>query len=337
MQSALGGAAGGSVICLADGSYGKLTLDANKSSPGVVISAEHPGASTIAGASLDGSYLTLARFRILGDEVTVQPGSRGMTIANNYLSGGYFGVDAGPTTTTQVNDVAIVANKFQGPFGEDAIRANRYHDSAADPDSVGLLVSGNEFTNIRENGNHSDCLQSVWGGDGLSFDRNYLHDNRCQGFFVKDQPTAVTNLVASDNLFVRNGAACDPPGSGCGQPTYFQLFGPMANVRVSKNTIWDPSSLSGMTFRDSGFSGVEIDHNVIHRFWTDTNLSSFNDHDNTYCRRDTSPGGVLPSPVASTIACSPPFPAPSLAGGDDYRLGGGQGVDWRPADQHFGP
>ena len=50
-----------------------------------------------------------------------------------------------------------------------------------------MLIEGNEITGVRENGNHSDCLQTVWVGDHLVFRKNYLHDNRCQGFFVKDQ------------------------------------------------------------------------------------------------------------------------------------------------------
>jgi hypothetical protein len=86
--------------------------------------------------------------------------------------------DAGPTDTVTVNDVAIVGNEFVGPFGEDAIRLNRYHD--ANGDGIGALVAGNEFTNIRENGNHSDCLQTVWVGDHLVYRDNYLHDNRCR-------------------------------------------------------------------------------------------------------------------------------------------------------------
>jgi hypothetical protein len=336
VQTAVSAAAPGAVVCLADGSYGKLTVNANKVSPGVVIQAEHPGGTTIAGASLNGSRLTLSQFRVIGDEVTVQPGSTGMTVLRNLISGGYFGVDAGPTSSTYVNDVSVIGNKFQGPFGEDAIRANRYHDTSGDPDSYGLLVQGNEITNVRENGNHSDCLQSVWGGDNLVFDRNYLHDNRCQGFFIKDQPATVTSVVASNNLFVRNGAPCDN-APGCGQPSYFQLFAPEANVHAYKNTIWTPESGSPMTFREQGWTNVELDHNVVYRLWTDTDLSSFSDHDNTYCKRETSSGGVLPTAVNMTVACSPAFPAPTLAGGDDFRLGNGRGVDWSPAGEHYGP
>ena len=73
-----------------------------------------------------------------------------------------------------------------------------------------IVVEGNEITNVIETGNHNDCLQSVWGGDGLIFRKNYLHDNRCQGFFIKDG--RAFNVTVEDNLIVRNSV----PLSGTG-------------------------------------------------------------------------------------------------------------------------
>ena len=94
----------------------------------------------------------------------MQPGLRDARSNYNRITGGYLGIDAGPTTTTSISDTTIRGNRFVGPFGEDAIRLNRYHDSG-DADPYGVLIEGNEITSVRENGNHSDCLQSVWGGD----------------------------------------------------------------------------------------------------------------------------------------------------------------------------
>ncbi len=225
VQSALDGAAPGAVICLANGSYGQLTLNATKSAE-VTVQPATSGGATIAGALLDGSHLTLEGFVVSGEEVTVQPGSDHMTIQFNQITGGYFGVQAGPTTTTTVDDVTIRGNRFVGPFGEDAIRLNRYHDGP-DADEFGALVEGNEFTNVRENGNHSDCLQAVWVGDHLVYRRNYLHDNRCQGFFVKDQEAPIDSVIAEDNLFVRNEEPCDGDPD-CGPPAPFQVWGPWA-------------------------------------------------------------------------------------------------------------
>ena len=189
----------------------------------------------------DRRRITLARFDVT-NEVTIQPGSTGMVVDHNRITGGYMGVNAGPTSSTQINDTAITNNKLVGPFGEDAIRLNRYHD--ADGDGIGVLIEGNEITGVRENGNHSDCLQTVWVGDHLVYRRNYLHDNRCQGFFVKDQASPVQGIVVEDNLFVRNNEPCEPPGSGCGQPSYFQVFGPYQGLIMKRNTIWHAATWS---------------------------------------------------------------------------------------------
>jgi hypothetical protein len=105
-------------ICVGDGSYGELELEASAGRPGVTVRAEHPGKATIAGALLAGSHIVLSHFDIQG-EVEIEPGSVGMVVRHNRIHGGYFGVDAGPTTTTTVNDVSIVGNRFVGPFGED--------------------------------------------------------------------------------------------------------------------------------------------------------------------------------------------------------------------------
>ena len=55
-------AAPGSVVCVGNGNYAKLALTATKAAPGVTVRAANPGGATIAGASLSGSNLTLARF-----------------------------------------------------------------------------------------------------------------------------------------------------------------------------------------------------------------------------------------------------------------------------------
>lgn len=331
VQGAVNSASPGQTVCLADGSYGKLAVNASKAKPGVMIQAEHPGGATIAGASLNGSNLILSRFRVIGDEVTVQPGASGMIVHQNLISGGYFGVDVGPTSSTSINDTIIAGNRFQGPFGEDGIRANRYHDTD-DPGADGLLVVGNEFTGIRENGNHSDCFQSVWGGDHLSFILNYLHDNQCQGFFVKDQPASVNGITVDENLFLRNSAGCGPPATSCGQPAYLQIFGPYTGLKVTRNTMWPPSDVLAAFQNGSGADTV-IAHNAIYRFWTSTPIGG-SYFDNTVCKREATPGGSWPTPNAEVVNCSPSFANPAA---DDYRLGNGRGVDWAPADQHYGP
>jgi hypothetical protein len=334
-QSALASASPGDTVCLADGSYGNLSLSATKSSPGVTVRAEHPGQATIDGASLSGSYITIARFVVSGHEVTVQPGSDHMTVDHNRIDGSggqYFGLDAGPTSDTYVSDVTISGNLFTGEFGEDSIRANRYHDGA-DADTYGMLVIDNEFTGNRENGEHNDCFQSVWGGDHLYYIGNYVHDNRCQGFFIKDQPDTIDTVVVQQNLMLRNDADCWPTDPTCGQPSIFQLFGPMTNLAVDHNTIWTPGGLSPTTLRDPDWGPVTFDSNVIYRPWSDTTDPFGSGYTSTNNVAGTTPEGDWPS-TGFTVVSSPSFSNPSV---DDYRTGDGRGVDWQPSDKHFGP
>jgi len=331
LPSQLAEAAPGAVICLRNGSYGELKLAYKGSGQDVTVRAVHPGKAKIDGAILRGSHLTLADFDVHG-QVTVEPGSRKISVLHNRISGGYFGVEAGPTTTTYVTDTTIAGNKFVGPFGEDAIRLNRYHDSG-DPDSYGVLIEGNEITGVRENGSHSDCLQSVWGGDGLYFRRNYLHDNRCQGFFVNDQPAPVRRVVVADNLMLRNAAPCDPPDSGCGPPSIVQLFGPIQGLRITGNTVWTKENDSPLALREGPYGQITISGNLIYRVWSDWSgpWAPFSEGEDTVCRWE----GTLPRlSMSSRRSCSPPFADPAH---DDYRVAGGSGVDWAPGGQHYGP
>jgi hypothetical protein len=334
-QSSVAAAAAGAVVCLADGSYGKVSLEASKAAPGVTLRAAHAGKATIAGASLQGSNLTLARF-VSTSSVTIQPGASGMTVEHNRITGGGQGIDGCPSSTTTCNDTRIIGNQLIGPFEEDAIHLNRYHD--ANGDGVGILIEGNEITNVRENGNHSDCLQTVWVGDHIVFRRNYLHDNRCQGFFVKDQASLggvsgpIAGITVEDNLFLRNHEPCGPPLTSCGQPMYFQVFGPYSGFKMTRNTIWGDGYDSIAAFREGTGSDTQISNNVIYRLWTDTNMSGISLTENTLCLRE---GSWPSSRPGETIACSLPFANPAA---DDYRLtGSNRGVDWAPAEVHYGP
>jgi hypothetical protein len=334
-QSSVSSAAPGAVVCLADGSYSKVSLVATKASPGVTLRAANPGKATIAGASLQGSNLTLARF-VSTSSVVIQPGASGMTVEHNRVTGGGQGIDGCPSSTTTCNDTKIIGNELIGPFGEDAIHLNRYHD--ANGDGVGVLIEGNEITNVRENGNHSDCLQTVWVGDHIVFRRNYLHDNRCQGFFVKDQASLggvsgpIAGISVEDNLFLRNREPCGPPLTSCGQPMYFQVFGPYSGFKMKRNTIWGDGADSIAAFRESTGADTQISNNVIYRLWTDTNMSGVALSENTLCNRE---GSWPSSRPGETMACSLSF---ANIAADDYRIAGSsRGVDWAPAEVHYGP
>ncbi|MGC1165818.1 MAG: hypothetical protein WA862_06910, partial [Solirubrobacterales bacterium] len=190
--------------------------------------------------------------------------------------------------------------------------------------------------------NHSDCLQTVWVGDHIVFRKNYLHDNRCQGFFVKDQASLggvsgpIAGITVENNLFVRNKEPCGAPLTSCGQPMYFQVFGPYSGFVMKRNTIWGDGADSIAAFRQSAGADTVISNNVIYRLWNDFNMSAMTVTSNTVCSRESGSGGSWPSSrPGETVACGLGFVNPAA---DDYRLSGSdRGVDWSPAEQHFGP
>jgi hypothetical protein len=327
MQSAVASASAGTVVCLADGTYGKLSLSGAK--PGEVVA--QPATSngvTIAGANVGGSNLTLEGFKVAG-LVSIQAGSSHATVQFNRISGGGTGVFAGSSSAV-TQDVTIRGNKFVGNYGEDAIRLDRYHDSA-DADPYGALVEGNEITGVFEDGNHNDCLQTVWQGDHLYIRRNYVHGNNCQGFFVKDQDSAIDTVVVEDNLLVDHTLPCQPT-SLCPSwvLTPMQLWGPITHVVIRSNTFWTPYRDGQIWLRGNGLQDVQVDHNVIYHANSDATISGLTESSNTSCRWDL----PKPSSSSSTDVCSPPFPN---SGAGDYRLPGGRGVTWAAADQQYGP
>ena len=333
-QSAVSSASPGSVICLANGSYGRVTLSASKAAPGVTLRAQNPGQATLEGATVGGSHLTLARF-VITNGVSIPGGTVAPTIEHNRITGGGQGIDACTTTTEWCTEMRIVGNQMVGPFGEDAIHANRYH---------GLYVEGNEITKVRENGAHSDCLQTVWRGDHIYFRNNYLHDNRCQGFFIKDQTMStagipggpIEGVVVEDNLFLRNKEPCGAPATSCGQPIYFQPVAPFTGFVMKRNTIWGDGVDSIAAFRGEGAVGSDtlVENNVIYRIWTDWDMTPATLRNNTDCMREASGAGAWSTVTGETKACSLSF---ANTAADDYRISGERGVDWAPAEVHFGP
>jgi hypothetical protein len=332
-QSAVQEARPGQRICLSDGSYPRLSLNASKAAPGVVVQAQHPARATIAGARLAGAGLTIARFVIRGGGVEIAPNSARTTVSHNRLVGGsYYGVMVCPATPPdRCDDVSIVGNLFWGRFDEDQIRANVYHDSG-DPDPYGLLVEGNEFIGNVEYGGHNDVLQTVWVGDHLYIRRNYLHDFGGQGLFVKDQRSAIDTLVVENNLIVRQNARCDPPSLCAGyQLSPLQLFGPARNASIRRNTVWG-SETGVFALRGSGWQGpTVVADNVAYRtFADDTQFTAagYTSQRNVRCQNQGFPNAGF------TSNCSPAFRNPSA---NDWRTADGRGVDWIPSQQWYGP
>jgi hypothetical protein len=330
-QSALAAAAAGSVVCLANGSYGNLSLSSSKPAPGVTLTAANPGAATIGSVSVTGSGYTISRFVIDGGVSISRNVDRTVVDHNRILGGDHYGVfvcTAEPPD--QCDDTVITGNVFAGAMDEDQIRANVFHDG--DGDGIGLLVEGNEFRGNQERGGHNDVFQSVWVGDHLVFRKNYLHDFGGQGFFVKDQGRAIEGFVANNNLIVDQDLPCEPASLCSGyQLSPWQVFGPIANGEMKHNTVgW--GSGGGTAVLTGTYTDIEFSDNVFNRL-TVTNSGgstpSMSGSNNTYC--ESNGWGV---PPGSSLDCSPDFLNPAAG---DYRLADGRGVNWVPSAQHYGP
>jgi hypothetical protein len=330
-QSALSSAAAGQVVCLADGTYGAITLSTSKAAPGVTLQAAHPGATTIGNVQVNGSGYTIGRFVINGGVTIARNVDRTVVDHDHILAGNHFGVfvcTAEPPD--QCDDTMITNDIFDGAMNEDQIRANVYHDGNGD--GIGLLVEGNEFRGNTERGGHNDTFQSVWVGDHLVFRKNYLHDFGGQGFFVKDQSTAINGFIADDNLIVRQDLPCEPASLCSGyQLSPWQVYGPIANGEMNHNTFaWGGGG--GTAVLTGTYTNMEVSNNVFNVI-SMTNgggsIPSIRGSNNSYCE-----SGAWSPPTGSVRECSPAFLNPAA---DDFRLASGRGVDWTPAEMHYGP
>ena len=322
----------GGVVCLTGGAYpGKLALTAQPR--GDVVLRGAPGAHVSTGAILiAGSHIVVRGLWVHG-EVALAAGDSHVTLEGNDITGGGEGVVFDTSDCTAPNAPKWSGCVAQAPISNVTISANRFHDigTHGGEDAIHLdnwrnvRIVGNEFAHIVETGEHTDCLQSVFGGSNLTFDHNYEHDNDCQGFFVKDGDA--TNVSFTDNLFVR-----DRIGS-------FANFAQIWNVRgltVRRNTIWDGKGLALVANEASFAPTATIDHNAIETLVVERpvgNPYAITEHDNIFGQAPWS----FRASHSDRTAARPHFSDPRH---DDYRLARnprGIGVDWSPTTRHYGP
>jgi hypothetical protein len=359
-------ASAGSVICLAPGTYtGTLLLGATRTADvtiqadGVTVSAVEFAASAahlhLAGITVPGavnidpgaSFITLANSTIRGG-IYVDWGAHDLTISHNYLDGGHFGVwldsencavSFGPANCSTVSvlptisNVLIEGNKFQGPFGDDAININNYQN---------VTITGNEITGVVENGQHDEVLQSTWGGSGLTFTDNYVHDICGQGFFIKDG--LVSNVVFDNNLFVR-WLTCPHAPQG---ELAFDVFDVHGMQMVHNTFVSGAEMLQAYNPSAPESTGIVMQDNVLDDFLVENpdpgawdNPTIFSESRNVIF--DGWDWEGLGLQAASDATSAPTYVNPSQ---NDYRVAspvtaGGQsytpGIDWQPANQSYGP
>lgn len=329
---------GEAVVCLPAGDYGALTLSGSHTANLTV--EPNPGSlASLAGATVaaDASNITIHNFSI-GGGVSIGEGASHIAIDHNDIDGeapgGHgegvetLGVNCsaagapryeGCTSTPAATYITISGNRIHG-YGqgsEDAIHLNNWHH---------VRVTGNDLYNLQEHGNHTDALQSVWGGSDLTFDHNYEHDNQSQGFFLKDGD--VSNVLVADNLFLRNN------DEGL-EENNIQIFN-TAELTISNNTSW---AGQGDILRAEGSSlplTATVEHNlgevfnVLHESGPEYKLTE------DYDIFREAPWTFTPG-AHTTILKSPSFIDSSV---DDYRLKPNPndiGVDWAPSEFVYGP
>ncbi len=335
-EQAVAKAAPGATVCLAAGTYsGKLSLAAKPA--GYVTLTAAPGAHVGTGSiAISGSHLAVSDLWIHG-EVSLAAGASNIAIVHDDISNA--GGVGGEGIVFETSDCMVPnAPKWSGceaqaPISSIAILADHIHDigSGASEDAIHLdnwrdvRIEGNELDHIIESGNHTDCLQSVYGGEGLVFDRNYEHDNDCQGIFVKDGDATDVSFV--ENLFVR-----DQIGS-------YANFAQIWNVKgltIEHNTIWDGKGLALVADEASFQPTATVEHNLIATFTMEQPTGTpyaMVERNNIFGQ---APWSFKPSRSDRTVA-HPRFVAPSRG---DYRLTHnrrGIGIDWTPATQSYGP
>jgi Right handed beta helix region len=320
-------------VCLTSGSYGAASVSVQRSTDATLAAA--PGAHVTLGAvSLSGSHIGLENVWIQG-EIDLHAGASFITLSHDDITGGGEGVVFDTSDCTVPNAPTWSGCQPQPKVTDVTMAGNHFHDiglTSGEEDAIHLdnwarvRVSGNEFDHIIESGNHTDCLQSVYGGTDLVFDHNYEHDNDCQGFFIKDGDA--TNVSVLDNLFVRDSYQTN-------YGNFAQIWN-TAGLTVEHNTIWDGKGLGFTADSASVSPSALVDHNVI------SEVSVTNSGGTPYAFTESNNmlgDSVKGFPMGSGDS-SGAHPGFINSGGNDYRLASnprGIGIDWRPSDQSYGP
>ena len=337
--SDLASAGAGAAICLTAGSYGHLSLSGTHS--GNVTIEPVPGESaSLEGVSLatGASYITIHNFSIAGG-VSLAAGDNHITVDHNDIDGHGAGGDGEGVETLSVNCSAPNAPTYSGctstaPDTYLTIDGNKIHgygegnteDAIHLNDWEHVTISGNDIYELEEHGNHTDAMQSVFGGHYMTFDHNYEHDNQAQGFFLKDGD--VSEVTVSENLFLTN--------NNLGLDEYnIQVFN-TAGFTMTNNTVWDGQADIIRAEGAAEALTATVNHNVEQNFDIEQEGGPAYALNEDYDIFQEDPFTFSKGPH-STIDSSPDFANPA---GDDYELASnpnGIGVDWQPSEYVYGP
>ena len=340
VSSAVSGAAAGSVICLNSGEYGSLTLNASPASD-VTLQAAPSAHVTTRTVRISGSHLVVRGLWIDG-EVALEEGSsfnhggprrhqqrqrkrrRGRRVRHLQLHRS----QRAPLGRLRTARADLQRDDLRQPLPRHRAEAERRRDP---PRLLAKRRRHRQRVRTRvESGNHTDCLQSVYGGTDLIFTHNYEHDNDCQGFFVKDGDASDVSIT--DNLFLRDD---EPDEAGARFANYAQAWN-IEDLTVENNTIWDGKGIALVTEDASVSPSATIDHNLITALTINKPIGKAYALTEDYNIFDEAPWSFTPS-SSDTTNSNPQFVDTAT---DDYQLASnpnGIGIDWNPAEVQYGP
>jgi hypothetical protein len=338
-EAAVTAAKAAAVVCLPAGAYGHLTLSGTHAA-GVTVEPIPGAGVSLAGVSVaaGATDITIHNFSI-GGGVSIGDGAAHITVDHNDIDGELPGGDGEGVETVSVNCSAPNAPVYTGCVSEPpctyiTISDNRIHGFGLGEteDAIHLnnwqhvRVLANDLYDLEEHGNHTDALQSVWGGSDMVFERNYEHDNQSQGFFISDGD--VSQVKVADNLFLRNN------NLGL-EENNIQVFN-TAPFTMTNNTAWDHqgdllrAEASSLPLTATVERNVEEVFNVFGEGGPEYKLTE--DYDIFHEAPWTFDLGSH-----TTIVEEPEFTDPAT---DDYRLKSNPdhiGVNWAPAEYVYGP
>ena len=333
----------GGAICLSPGDYGPLALAGRHAGtvtvepvPGTVASVQ--GVTVAAGAS----HIEIHDLDISGG-VTLQAGDSHIAVDHDDIDGEGPGGQGegvqdisvnctapnaptytGCTTTPPDTYIAIAGDQIHG-YGqgqtEDAIHLNNWEH---------VTITANDIYNLEEHGNHTDAMQSVFGGHHMLFERNYEHDNQSQGFFIKDGD--VSDVTVNDNLFLRNN---NEPSLYPGGEYNIQVFN-TTELTITHNTVWDGQDDILRAEGAAEALTAQVNHNV------EQTLDVLNEGGPAYALSENydvfaEEPWTFTMGAHSKVQSNPGFVDPAT---EDYELASnpeGIGVNWQPAEYVYGP
>jgi hypothetical protein len=339
VASAVSAAGGEAAVCLTGGAYGHLGLSGAHS--GSVTVEPVPGSS----ASLEGvsiasgaSGITVHNFTISGG-VSLAAGDSHIAIDHNDINGQGAGGDGEGVETLSVNCSAPNAPSYSGctttaPDTYLTINGNKIHgygegdteDAIHLNDWEHVTVTANDIYDLEEHGNHTDALQSVFGGHYMTFAYNYEHDNQAQGFFIKDGDAS--EVTVTENLFLTN--------NNLGDDEYnVQVFN-TTGFTMTDNTVWDGQADILRAEGAAQALTATVNHNVEQNFDVlDEGGPAYtlNENDDIFKEAPF----TFTKGAQSKVEANPDFADPTT---DDYELATNPnniGIDWQPSEYVYGP